>query len=332
MFLGGSSMLRRVAILFILAAVVSTGFVFAGGSQESGGKKVAYIVADLENPFWKALADGFEDTAKKLGMDPKVFNSSGQPSTQMKNAQDCVTMRYDAVAISATDSSSANAPVLEFNGAKIPVWIAHISPDNPNAKYLSMVDAQNEGGCLDAGRYIAEQYKAKGMKGTAAVITISLARSNGRLRHKGFTAAMDEAGIKLGVVKEAVQYSRNEAYTFTQDLLTANKDISILWCNYDEAVLGAMQAIKDAGRQKDIILGGFDGSPESLQAVLDGGIQVMAIQPAYRHGAILAEQMYAHLVKGESVKSISTDCPLVTTQNAKESVPKVMAETFGPAK
>jgi ABC-type sugar transport system substrate-binding protein len=325
-------MIKRLVTLFVFVCVV-TGLAFAGGSSEAGGgKKVAYIVADLENPFWKAMADGFEDTAKSLGMNPRIFNSSGQPSTQMKNAQDCITMQYDAVTMSATDSSSANAPVLEFNKAKIPVWIGHISPDDPNAKYVSMIDAQNEGGCLDAGRYIAQQYKARGMKGTAAVITISLARSNGRLRHKGFTAAMDEAGIKIGTIKEGVQYSRNEAYTFTQDLLTANKDISILWCNYDEAVLGAMQAIKDAGRQKEIILGGFDGSPESLNAVLNGSINLMAIQPAYRHGAIMAEQMYAYLVKGETVKSVSTDCPLCTTENAKESVPKVMAETFGPEK
>lgn len=294
------------------------------------GKKVAYIIADLENPFWKAMADGFEDTAKALGMEPKVFNSSGQVNTQMKNAQDCVTMQYDAVAISATDSSSANSAVLEFNSAGIPVWIGHIAPDDPNAKYISMIDAQNEGGCLDAGRYIAEEYKTRGMTGKAATITISLARSNGALRHKGFSAAMEEAGIELAHVKEAVDYSRNEAYTFTQDLLTANEDISIIWCNYDEAVLGAMKAIQDAGRQDEIILGGFDGSPESLNAVLDGTINVMAIQPAYRHGAIMAEQMYASLVDGESVESVSTDCPLCTTQNAEESVPTVMAETFGP--
>jgi len=175
-------MKRLLAVFLIL--MVAAGFAFARGSSESSGsKKVAYIVADLENPFWKAMADGFEATAKQLGMAPRLFNSSGQPNTQMKNAQDCITMQYDAVAISATDSSSANAPVLEFNAAKIPVWIGHISPDNPNAKYVSMVDAQNEGGCLDAGRYMAQEYKARGFTGTAATITISLARSNSGLRH-----------------------------------------------------------------------------------------------------------------------------------------------------
>jgi ABC-type sugar transport system substrate-binding protein len=250
----------------------------------------------------------------------------------MKNAQDTVTMQYDAIAISATDSSSANAPVLEMNSAKIPVWIAHISPDDPTAKFVSMIDAQNEGGCLDAGRYMAQEYKRRGMTGTAATITITLARSNAQLRHKGFTAAMNEAGINVPHVKEGITTSRQEAYTFARDLLTANQDISILWCNYDEAVLGAMQAIKDAGRQNDVILGGFDGSPESLQAVLDGGIQVMAIQPAYKHGAILAEQMHAYLIKGESVQSISTPCPLCTTQNGKVSVPVVLADTFVPQK
>jgi ABC-type sugar transport system substrate-binding protein len=329
-------MLKKLSVLFLLAFVAAAGVVFAGGRTQSGsqGKKVAYIVADLENPFWKALADGFQDTAKSLGMVPAVFNSSGQSNTQMQNTQDCITQQYDAIAISATDSSTANAPVLALNDAKIPVWIAHIAPDDPTARYISMIDAQNEGGCLDAGRYMAEEYKRRGMTGTAATITISLARSNAKLRHQGFTTALNEAGIRLPQtqIKEAIDYTRQEAYRFTQDLLTANRDISILWCNYDEAVLGAMQAVKDAGRQNDIILGGFDGSPESLQAVLDAGINVMAIQPAYKHGAILAEQMYASLVKGESVESISTPCPLCTTQNAKESVPVVLADTFGPQK
>jgi ribose transport system substrate-binding protein len=294
------------------------------------GMKVGYINADLENPAWNAVATGFTDRATELGFEAIAVSSSGQASTQYEHAQDMVTKEYDAVALSGTDSSSANATVAEFNNAGIPVWILHIAPDDPNVDYVSMIDAQNKQGNYDAGKYLAETYNALGMTGTAATITISLARSNGQARHAGFEEAMSEAGIEIVEIKEAITYTRDESYQFTQDLIAANPDLSIIWCNYDEAVLGAMKAIEDAGKQDEILVGGFDGSPESLKAVMDGRINVMAVQPLYTHGMMVAEQMYEWLVNGVEPESISTDCPLVTTENAETEAPKYLEACFGP--
>lgn len=292
--------------------------------------RVGYINADLENPAWNAVSTGFLDKAKELGMTANSVTSSGQASTQFKNAQDMVTMKYDAVALSGTDSSSANATVKEFNTANIPVWILHIKPDDASAKFVSMIDAQNEKGNYDAGKYIADTYKKKGMKGVAAEITISLARSNGQARHAGFKKAMDEAGIELKEVKEAITYTRDESYKFAQDLISGNPNLSVIWANYDEAILGVMKAVEDAGKTGQIIIGGFDGSPESLKAVLDGKINVMAVQPLYTHGAMVAQQMFDYLKSGKTPETISTDCPLVTTENATTEAPKYLSACFGP--
>ncbi len=302
----------------------------AADTGSDGAYKVAYLVADLENPAWKATADGFEAKAKELGMDPKSFNSGGNAGTQLQNAQDVATMGYDAVVICGTDSASATSAIKEFNKADIPAWVLHIAPDDETAAYEGMVDAQNTDGCYEAGKYLAEKYAEKGMTGKAATITISLARSNGQARHEGFQKAMDEAGIEIGYIKEAVDYTRDESYKFTQDLLTANDDISILYCNYDEAVLGAMKAIQDAGREDVIVLGGFDGSPESLAATKDGKISVMAIQPLYTHGQMIAQQMYDFLKDGKAGEKVSTPCPLVTVENAADTVDEVLDSTFGP--
>jgi len=294
--------------------------------------KVGYINADLENPAWNAVGTGFTDKATELGMDAIAVSSSGQAATQFKHAQDMVTQEYDAVALSGTDSSTANAAVIEFNNADIPVWILHIKPDDANAKFVAMVDAQNEGGNYDAGKYLADTYAAKGLTGPAAEITISLARSNGAARHAGFKKALDEAGIELpeANIKEAITYTRDESYTFAQDLIAANPDLSMIWCNYDEAVLGAMKAIEDAGKLGEIMVGGFDGSPESLKAVVDGRINVMAIQPLYYHGTIVAQQMFDFLTNGTEPETVSTDCPLVTTENAATEAETFLASVFGP--
>jgi len=294
--------------------------------------KVGGIVADLENPAWNAMYTGLVDKATELGMEANLFNSSGQPQTQFENAQDMVVQEYDAVVVSGTDSSTANAAVKEFNGAEIPVWILHIRPDDEEATFVAMVDAQNEGGNYDAGMYLADTYAAKGMTGTAAEITISLARSNGAARHLGFKNAMEEVGIEFpeANIKESITYTRDESYQFAQDLINANPDLSILWCNYDEAVLGALKAIEDAGKSGEILVGGFDGSPESLQAVLDERINVMAIQPLYYHGTIVAQQMFDYLTDGTQPESISTDCPLVTLENAATEAEQYLSALYGP--
>ena len=319
-------------LLVVLAALLVVSFIIAGCAPKAKVFKVGYINADLENPAWNAVGTGFTDKAKELGMDGIAVSSSGQAATQFKHAQDMVTKKYDAVALSGTDSSTANAAVKEFNAANIPVWILHIKPDDPTAKFVAMVDAQNEGGNYDAGKYLADTYKAKGMTGTAGEITISLARSNGAARHAGFKKAMDEAGIALpeGNIKEAITYTRDESYTFAQDLIAANPDLSIIWCNYDEAVLGAVKAIEDAGKLGKILVGGFDGSPESLKAVVDGRINVMAIQPLYEHGTIVAQQMFDYLTSGKQPETISTACPLVTTENAATDAQGFLAAVFGP--
>ncbi len=322
----------RIILLFSLVGILLFGgMAFAGGQGEADGDfKVGYINAELENPAWNAVATGFVDRARELGLEANAVSSSSSASTQMRNAQDMVAAEYDAVAISGTDSSSVNAAIREFNEAGIPVWTLHIAPDDPNVDVDAHVDAQNKQGNYDAGEYLAGRYQQAGMSGTAATITISLARSNGRARHEGFAEAMDEAGIEIVDIKESINYTRDEAYQFAQDLITAYPDLNIIWANYDEAVLGAMRAVLDAGKKDQILVGGFDGSPESLKAVMDGDIDVIAIQPLYDHGGIVAEQMDQFLRDGVAPVSVSTDCPLVTTENAAAEAADYLVSLSGP--
>lgn len=56
-----------------------------------------------------------------------------------------------------------------------------------------------------------------------------------------------------------------------EDLLTAHKDINVLVAENDSMALGAMRAIGDAGRTKDIkVFAAADGQKEALQAIKDG--------------------------------------------------------------
>ena len=155
-----NGMRKKIFNTLILILIVTTS-IAANGQNDGDEKvfKVGYINADLENPAWNAVAMGFSDRAEELGMKGKAVSSSGQASTQMKNAQDMVAAMYDAVAISAPDSPSANDAVKKLNKAGIPFGKLHMAPDKPDVEFVEMVKEKKEGGNNEAGKYLAEKYK-----------------------------------------------------------------------------------------------------------------------------------------------------------------------------
>ena len=65
--------------------------------------------------------------------------------------------------------------------------------------------------------------KEKGMAdGTVGLVTISLTRNNGKKRTAGFRAALEEGGIKECALEQMQNYTANETFKYTQDMLTAN--------------------------------------------------------------------------------------------------------------
>ena len=56
----------------------------------------------------------------------------------------------------------------------------------------------------------------------------------------------------------------------------------------------------------------------------------MAIQPLYEHGTIVAQQMFDYLTSGKQPETISTDCPLVTTENAATDAQGFLAISIWP--
>ena len=72
-------------------------------------------------------------------------------------------------------------------------------------------------------------------KGTVGLVTISLARNNGKLRTEGFREAMNEGGIKEAGLQQMQAYTADETFKFTQDMLTANPNMRGMFVQTDHA-------------------------------------------------------------------------------------------------
>jgi ribose transport system substrate-binding protein len=282
----------------------------------------------LDVPFWKYLSDEIHQEAAKQGVDVQDYDSRNDAATQLKNAQDAITKKVDAIIISPTDSSSAPAVLKEAEQAKIPVIIADIGTDSGN--YDSFVISSNKTGAKEAGDYLAKYLASKGFnKGPVGEITISLARINGQNRTGGFKEAMDATSIPILDMKQSQKYTRAEGETFAQDLMTAHPDLHAIFSQHDEATLGALKAIETAKKQDQVVLAGFDGSPETVDAIKAGKIVCASMQQPVLMGK-KAFDAAEDIFNGEKPeKEIDVPTILVTKDNVNQ-LEKQLADTVFP--
>ena len=207
--------LLRGIVILVACLLVSVLLVGINGCKVTATAekelKIAYLCPDLENPAWKLVSDGVTLGGADLGLETKALTASGDANIQFKNAQDLITQEYDGIVLSGTDGTSLPA-VLELAAeACIPVVLLFIASSDDSQPFLSLIVPEEEKGGYETGKAMAEYIKAEGLEGKTAEISITLARSNGIARDAGFQQAMEEAGIEVAEVKEAIKYTRDEA-------------------------------------------------------------------------------------------------------------------------
>ncbi len=273
--------------------------------------KVAYLTPSLDVPFWRYIRYGVEDELKALipGVEVNVYDSKDSASTQLSNAQDAITKQVDAIIISPTDSASCVAVLDAAEEAGIPVVICDIGADS--GTYAAFISTDNEGGAKELGEYISSKLEANS---EVAQITLNQARINGVLRKEGFTAGVEKNGIKDVDFKQMEKVNREEGETFAQDLITAHPNLKALFCHSEDPSMGALSAIEAAGRT-DILIAGFDCSPEVVEAIQAGKVAATAAQQPVLMGRYAAQSV-DKILKGETVEpEIKLGTLLVTKDN-----------------
>ncbi len=329
-------MKRFLVVLFSLMAIGS--FAWANGQGEASSAKgststakytVAYMTPALSIPFWKDVADGIRQEANQLGGYKVILSDSNlSADTQLKNAQDLITAGVNAIIISPTDSAAAPAVLELAQKNNVPVVICDIGTDS--GSYTSFVISNNYEGANAAGKYLVDKMKEKGWQnGDVAIISISLARQNGRDRTDGFKAALKGTNHKVVALLESKTYTRQESMRFAQDILTAHPNLRGLFTEHDEANLGSMVAIDTAGMNNKLVHVGFDGSPETVQAIKDGKIAADSMQQPVLMGREAMKQANAALTGGTVQKKVLIPTILVTHENVN-SVEQELANNVYP--
>jgi ABC-type sugar transport system substrate-binding protein len=298
-------------------------------SAQAQDKKLelAYLTPGLDLPFWRYLAKGIEDEAKKAGHNAVTYDSNNNAAKQLANAQDVISRKVDGIIISPTDSSTCPRILQLAKEAGIPVVIADIGSDSGD--FVSFIISDNTEGAYEVGKAVAAELKTRGAgAGPVGLVTISLARANGQKRTAGWRKAMEEAGVQEADLKQMQTYTADETFKYVQDMLTANPDIKAIFVQTDAPTIGAVRAVQTGRMGDKVLVAGFDGTPEFVEMIRDGRMFGSGMQQPYLMGVRSYEAMVDHLAGKSVEKEILVPIINVTPANLEAVLPTITQTVF----
>jgi erythritol transport system substrate-binding protein len=141
--------------------------------------------------------------------------------------------------------------------------------------------------------------------------------TNAAIRSKGFGDILGRYPEMERVARPSANWSQTEAFQKMETILQGTGDIQGVISGNDTMALGIVAALKGAGRS-DVIVVGFDGSPDALDAIRTGDMKATALQPAVPIARMAVDQADRFIRTGETglPEKQSVDCLLVTRENA----------------
>lgn len=88
-------------------------------------------------------------------------------------------------------------------------------------------------------------------------------------RYEGFVNAIAGAGLEYEVAARGYGYTQDVALQVVGDMLTANPDINVVWCDCEGSAIGAVMAVKAAGLQDQVKVFCIDVSEQICDLLME---------------------------------------------------------------
>ena len=322
-----SKMARRLMLSALaLAAPVLAGAVIPVSAANAKGGLISIIVNDPSNPYWLTEGNVAEAEAKKLGYDATVGASKGDTNTESTLIDTAITNKAAAIILDPANASGSVGAVKKAIAAKIPVILVNAEINQEGLAKAQLVSNNAQGAALGAQQWV----KDVGQKGNYVELLGNPADNNAATRSNGFETVLSQYDNLKKVGSQVANWNRTQGHDKMQSLLQAHPDIIGVISGNDEMALGAIAALKEAGKLSSIKVGGFDGSPDAVAAIKAGELQYSVLQPVAIFSAKAVQQADQFIQTGKTGASSEKqlfDCVLITKANVdKMTAPFTMSK------
>ena len=297
-------------------------------NANSNIKKIAYIVSDTSIPFWNIMAKGAKNSAETFDYEIEIYNSSNDTKTELENTIKAINNKVSGIIISPNNSSSCATVLKLAKKANIPVVISDIGTDS--GEYISYISSNNEDGAYEIGKVLAKKISTLNIENPkVAIIAIPQKRLNGQERTAGFLKAMDEASIKGSNIKQQVDFSKEETYNYTKELIEENPNLNAIWLQGSDKYQGALDAIYKSGKKDKVLLLTFDAEPEFLELISNDTLIASAMQQPFLMGEKAVVSLHKHFNNEEVEKNHKLPVLAISKENIKENLHLIKRNVLG---
>ncbi len=298
----------------LLAAAVAMPMMAGAASAEG---LITIIVNDPANPYWFTEGEVAKATAEELGYTANVAAHRGDTNTESTLVDTAITNKSVALILDPANADGSVGAVQKAVDAGIPVFLVNAEINQEGLAKAQLVSNNAQGAALGAQAWV----EAVGDAGNYVELFGAPSDNNAQTRSNGFETVLTQYPDLVKVGQEVANWDRTQGYQKMQSLLQANPDIIGVISGNDEMALGAIAALKEAGKLEQVKVGGFDGSPDAVEAVKAGEMQYTVLQPV----AVFAEEAVRQA--DNFIKNGSTgvdqekqlfDCLLITADNVDQ--------------
>jgi ribose transport system substrate-binding protein len=267
---------------------------------------IGFSVLSLANPYFEQMIAGMQAEADHRGAELLVEAANMDPKKQSDQIDDFIAQKVKAIVLAPMSPATVGPAIKSANSAGIPVFTIDVECTAEGVQITGHVGNDNYQGGQLAGQAMIEALGPKG--GEVLVLGFDVAKAC-VLRVKGFREVIDAhnekgEGGKIEIVAEADGgASQRKSQQAAAASLQGHPDLAGIFAINDPSALGAYQATKEAGKEKQVKVIGFDGTKQGRDAIRAGQVYASSIQFPDRMGKRLVENVFAHLT-GREFKQI----------------------------
>ncbi len=305
--------------LALCAGWATTG---CGGRPPADEKpRIALIMKSLANEFFLTMEQGARqhqaEHADRYALIAEGIKDELDVNRQVQLVEQMIARKVDAIVIAPADSK-ALAPVC---GRAMAAGIVVVNIDNKfddavladRGLRIPFVGPDNRKGARMVGEHLAKHLQP----GDAVAIIEGVPGAfNAIQRRLGFEDAMKAAGMNI-VASQSGDWEMAKANRVVSAMITERPDLKAILCANDSMALGAVAALRAAGKLGEIKVVGFDNISAIQELLKKGDVLATADQHADRLAVFGIEYALQMLEQRTDPEDRETPVDLITSEQAQ---------------
>jgi ribose transport system substrate-binding protein len=309
-------MMKRITTLTLIALML---VMAVGTGPAMGAKKIriGFSQYTQKAPFYVAQVEAAKAEAKKNpNIELIVVDAQDSVEKQISDVEDLIARKCDIIVLNPKDPQALIPVTRAVNRAGIPLIIADSTID-PSVNYVTCIKSDNFAIGKLVGEHLSSQLKGKG---NVVIISGSVGNIGGEERRTGMISGFMENSLRnfnqvdINIVAQGWGgWTHEGGLKAMEDILVAHKNIDAVYAENDSMALGAMKAIREAGR--DILVCGIDGQKEAFAMIKSGDYLATGLNSPTILGEMTI-RVALQVLKGEKVpQTIYTPADCINASN-----------------